>query len=148
MNHGTNNQAGFARTPPMGVVALWCIAVAGCADPSGTPLIDVPAVQVTTATVARGMPVHLVVVNSTRSEVVLPPPVCATRLEQLSAGQWFEVPFPNPDCVGVEVSLAVGASHPFAFPTMPDRTGRFRAVVHGSNADGTFVVRSPTFVVE
>ncbi len=123
-------------------------AVLACASSTGTPLIDIPEVEVATPTVSRGALVQLVVTNSTASEVVLPPPVCATRLEQFSANQWFEVPFPNPSCVGVEVSLAVGASHAFGFPTMPDRSGRFRAIIHGSNADGSFAIRSPTFLVE
>lgn len=120
----------------------------GCAGTASTPLIDIPEVRVVTATVSRGQAVQLTVINNTASEVVLPPPVCATRLEQYSHDQWFEVPFPNPTCVGVEVSLAIGAAHQFAFPTMPDRGGRFRALIHGSTVEGSFVARSPTFIVE
>ena len=130
----------------------WGIALAGlgigCADPTGRPLIDIPEYRVVTATVARGAPVQLEVTNTTASEVVLESPVCTTRFEQYSRGQWFDAPPVNPDCVGTPVTLAVGAGLRYGIAAPVASAGQYRAVLHGTNADGTFVVRSPSFTVE
>lgn len=120
----------------------------GCAETTTHPLIDLPELEVVTTMVPRGDLVQLEVTNSTASEVILPAPVCTTRLELFSQGQWFETPTTNPDCVGVPVSLALGANHRFGIPTPTTQVGRYRAVVTGSNGDGQFVVRSGTFTVE
>lgn len=124
------------------------LLAAGCGGPATGALIDLPDVAVVTPSVPRADLVQLEVTNSTMSEVIMPAPVCTTRLELFSQGQWFEVPATAPDCVGVEVALAVGATHRFGIPVPTTQTGRYRAVVTGSNLDGPFVVRSPSFTVE
>lgn len=128
-------------------VAAVVLAVAGCGGPPTVGLVNLPDVRVLTPSVPRGELVQLEVTNSTTSEVILPAPVCTTRLELFSEGQWFAVPATNPDCVGVEVALAIGATHPFGIPVPTTQAGRYRSVVHGSNGDGTFIARSPTFTV-
>jgi hypothetical protein len=91
--------------------------------------------------------IHLELVNYTSSELVLQPPVCATRLEEYSHDQWFPVEPEGGDCVGLVVTVAVDASYPFGVPPLASRGGTFRAVLTGRNADGQFEVRSPGFAV-
>lgn len=124
------------------------LAVAACGSTAATPLIDLPEFTTTSATVGRGELAQFEVTNSTTSEVVLESPVCATRLERFSGGQWFPAEPTNPECVGIPLTLAVGAGHQFGYPAPASQVGRFRAVMHGTNADGTFVVRSNTFLVD
>jgi hypothetical protein len=127
---------------------LAAAVVSGCGGSTTVPLIDLPDLVVTTPAVPRGELVQLEVVNTTASAVVLPSPVCTTRFELFSRGQWFDVEPTNPDCVGVPVTLAVGDRHPYGIATPAMQSGRYRMVVTGSNADGSFVVRSPAFTVE
>lgn len=131
-----------------GLGLLTAAVLAGCGGSATAPLIDIPELGVVTSTVPRGDLVQLELTNTTTSEVILPAPVCTTRLELFSQGAWFAVPATNPDCVGMEVALAIGANHRFGIPAPTSPVGRYRAVVSGSNGDGQFVVRSGTFTVE
>lgn len=141
-----DTEIGGARHP-RAAIGLILVSLAGCGGPpTGAALVELPTLVVITTPAAAGDPVQLELRNDTSVEVTFAPLPCATSIERFRFGEWVEARPPAEQCTGEAIIVPPGASRGY-LAEMPPLTGRHRAVLPGTTANGSFVVRSAGFVV-
>jgi hypothetical protein len=129
-------------------LVFFLVGVAGCAEVTANPLVDLPGLRVVTPPASRGSPVVVEVINSTPHTVSFEALACDITLQQLLGGTWHPVPPEAGECIALAVALPPGATHPMSVDTPGGHGGRFRALLEGSSPAGPFVIRSQPFDVE